>query len=94
MNELTGKTAFITGSSRDIGRAAGLKLASLGAKVIFHGVKESEKLLSAVADARPETGFVKAFEVDHEEEYDNKFTLIAKKTIPFFMGKHPVKYMS
>ena len=36
--------------------------------------------------------FVKAFEDDHED--DIKFTLIAKKTIPFFMGKHPVKYMS
>ena len=30
--------------------------------------------------------FVKAFEDDHAEEYDNKFTLIAKKTIPFFMA--------
>ena len=46
-----GKTAFVTGSSRGIGRAAGLKLASLGAKVIFHGVTESENLRSAVAEA-------------------------------------------
>ena len=30
--------------------------------------------------------FVKAFEDDHEEEYDIKFTLIPKKTIPFFMA--------
>jgi len=60
MDKLTGKTAFITGSSRGIGRAAGLKLASLGAKVIFHGVKESEKLLSAVAEAGPEAEFLTA----------------------------------
>ena len=47
---LTVRIALITGPSRGIGRAAGLKLAAFGAKVIFHGVKESEKLRSAVAD--------------------------------------------
>ena len=51
MNTLKGKTALVTGSSRGIGRAAALKLAALGAKVIFHGAKESEKLRSAVAEA-------------------------------------------
>ncbi|MBQ6471659.1 MAG: SDR family oxidoreductase [Victivallales bacterium] len=51
MNALTGKTALVTGSSRGIGRAAALRLAALGAKVIFHGMKESEKLRSAVAEA-------------------------------------------
>ena len=48
---LTGKKALVTGSSRGIGRAAGVKLASMGAKVIFHGVTASEKLASAVAEA-------------------------------------------
>ena len=51
MDTLSGKIALITGSSRGIGRAAGLKLASLGAKVIFHGVRESEKLSCAVREA-------------------------------------------
>ena len=51
MKGLAGKTALVTGSSRGIGRAAGLRLASLGAKVIFHGVRESEKLRSAVEEA-------------------------------------------
>ena len=48
---LTGKTALVTGSSRGIGRAAGLLLAKLGARVIFHGSKPSEKLDAAVAAA-------------------------------------------
>ena len=51
MNTFSGKLALVTGSSRGIGRAAGLKLASCGAKVLFHGVKESTKLSSAVAEA-------------------------------------------
>ena len=38
------KTAFITGSSRGIGRAVALRLAGEGYKVIIHGVRESEKL--------------------------------------------------
>ena len=51
MDSLSGKIALVTGSSRGIGRAAGLKFASLGAKVIFHGVRQSEKLDSAVREA-------------------------------------------
>ena len=51
MNNFSGKLALVTGSSRGIGRAAGLKLAFCGAQVLFHGVKESEKLSSAVAEA-------------------------------------------
>ena len=51
MNSFSEKLALVTGSSRGIGRAAGLKLASCGAKVLFHGVRESENLSSAVAAA-------------------------------------------
>ena len=57
MNDLSGKIALVTGSSRGIGRAAGLKLAVLGAKVIFHGVKESKNLRSAVANAGDKAEF-------------------------------------
>ena len=58
--DLAGKTALVTGSSRGIGRAAALKLASLGAKVVFHGMKRSEKLLSAVAEAGGDAQFLTA----------------------------------
>ncbi len=40
------KTAFITGSSRGIGRAIALRLASDGFHVIIHGVRESDNLVS------------------------------------------------
>ena len=38
------KTAFITGSSRGIGRAIAERLASDGFRVILHGVKEGDKI--------------------------------------------------
>jgi NAD(P)-dependent dehydrogenase (short-subunit alcohol dehydrogenase family) len=45
------KTAFVTGSSRGIGRAIALRLARSGVQVWFHGTKESPELDSAVAEA-------------------------------------------
>ncbi len=35
---LTGKTAFVTGSGRGLGRAMADKLASLGADVVVHDI--------------------------------------------------------
>ena len=49
--DLTGKIAFVTGSSRGIGRAAALLLAKLGAQVVFHGSRSSVRLASATAAA-------------------------------------------
>ena len=60
MNGFVGKVAFVTGSSRGIGRETGLLLAELGAKVIFHGVSESKTLLSTVQAAGSNAEFVTA----------------------------------
>ena len=60
MNSFVGKVAFVTGSSRGIGRETGLLLAELGAKVIFHGVAESETLLLTVRAAGRNAEFVTA----------------------------------
>ena len=49
--DLTGKRALVTGSSRGIGRATGLLLSKLGAEVVFHGSKASDRLASAAAEA-------------------------------------------
>ena len=50
--DLSGHRAFVTGSARGIGRAIAIGLAEYGAQVIVHGVKESEKLSSALESVR------------------------------------------
>ncbi len=50
--DLTGHRAFITGSARGIGRAIAMGFAEFGAQVIVHGVKESDKLASALEEVR------------------------------------------
>lgn len=52
--DLTGKTALVTGSSRGIGKAIASLLGRSGAHVIFHGVKMSDALQSALAEAKAE----------------------------------------
>ncbi len=49
---LKGKLAFITGSARGIGRATAIGLAELGAIVIVHGSKPTEKLDEALATVK------------------------------------------
>lgn len=51
MKELEGKIAFVTGSSRGIGRAAALQLSGAGCRVIFHGSAPGAKLERAAAAA-------------------------------------------
>ena len=50
--DLSGHRVFVTGSARGIGRAIAIGLAEYGAQVIVHGVKESEKLSSALESVR------------------------------------------
>lgn len=48
MNELTGKTALVTGASRGIGRAAALALAKAGAQVLVHYSNSEAKAAEVV----------------------------------------------
>lgn len=50
------KTAFITGSSRGIGKAIALRLANDGFKVIIHGIKESNHLKALKEEIREKGG--------------------------------------
>ncbi len=52
--DLSGKAALVTGSSRGIGKAIALALGRAGARVYFHGSKESEALTNTVAQAKAE----------------------------------------
>lgn len=49
---LKGRRAFVTGSSRGIGKAIAYALADAGAYVIFHGTKDSAALQETAAAAR------------------------------------------
>ena len=51
---LRNRQAFVTGSSRGIGRAIAFALGRAGAKVLFHGASDSPALRDAVAAARGE----------------------------------------
>lgn len=48
---LEGHTALVTGSSRGIGKAIALALGKAGAKLYFHGVRESEAMRQTLNEA-------------------------------------------
>jgi len=58
------KTAFITGSSRGIGRAIALRLAADGFRVIIHGIRESDNLVSLRSEIEALGGQVETVAAD------------------------------
>lgn len=49
--DLTGRTAFVTGSSRGIGKAIAFALGGAGAKVVFHGTGDTPALRKTLEEA-------------------------------------------
>ncbi len=71
--DLSGKTAFVTGSARGIGRAIALGFAEYGAKVIVHGSKPSAALEETVEDVQelsPES-YPLPFDLSDPESVEN-----------------------
>jgi NAD(P)-dependent dehydrogenase (short-subunit alcohol dehydrogenase family) len=56
MNNLTGKTAIVTGASRGIGRASALALAQAGAQVLVHYGNSAQAAEAIVAEIRQSGG--------------------------------------
>ncbi|KAA1011194.1 SDR family oxidoreductase [Paraburkholderia panacisoli] len=56
MNNLTGKTALVTGASRGIGRATALALAEAGAQVLVHYSSAEKEADAVVAEIRAAGG--------------------------------------
>ncbi len=69
MNELTGKTAIITGATSGIGRATALKLAAAGAKTVAVGRNESA-LAEIKYEIETSGGTVRTFRADVTIESD------------------------
>ena len=67
--ELTGKKAFVTGSSRGIGRAIAIELARRGAEVVVHASAPSakaEETLSLIREAGGKASFIPS-DLSHPE---------------------------
>ena len=79
--DLSGRTALVTGSSRGIGRACALLLTKLGAKVVFHGSRASEKLASAVAEAGGNGAMALAADFEHPAEVKKLAEALIKQSL-------------
>ena len=58
MNQLHGKTAFVTGSTQGIGRAMASAISAAGGAVILHGLTNGEAAQSALAECGPSARLV------------------------------------
>jgi 3-oxoacyl-[acyl-carrier protein] reductase len=67
MENLEGKTAFVTGASQGIGRACALALAKMGAQIAL-AARNEEKLEAVAAEIAGAGGHAKSFVVDVSDE--------------------------
>ncbi len=81
--DLTGRTAFITGSARGIGRAIAAGFAEYGARVVVHGVKASlplEESLKAVRLLSP-SSFAVTGDLSDPLQVDGLFSQMAAQGV-------------
>jgi 3-oxoacyl-[acyl-carrier protein] reductase len=83
MENLEGKTAFVSGASQGIGRACALSLAKMGARLAL-AARNEEKLEGVVAEIAAAGGQAKAFVMDVSDEASILAT--AKAAIAHFGG--------
>jgi 3-oxoacyl-[acyl-carrier protein] reductase len=83
MENLEGKTAFVSGASQGIGRACALSLAKMGARLAL-AARNEEKLEAVVAEITTAGGQAKAFVMDVSDEASILAT--AKAAIAHFGG--------
>ena len=69
---LDGRVAIVTGSGRNIGRAAALQLAQLGASVVVNGSRDSEAVEKTVADIDAHGGKAVGVMADVSKDVDCK----------------------
>ncbi|MBM3441788.1 MAG: NAD(P)-dependent oxidoreductase [Bacteroidetes bacterium] len=90
MMTFQGKTAFITGASRGIGRAIALKLASEGANIIIaaKSVEENPKLGGTIYSvaAEIEAMGAKALAVPCDIRFEEQITAAVEQTVSVFGG--------
>jgi 3-oxoacyl-[acyl-carrier protein] reductase len=78
--KLQGKIAFITGSSRGIGQQIALGLASQGAKIILHGRKLNNTIITReLLNAAGVESFAVEGELDNLKDIDSMVDTIIKK---------------
>jgi NAD(P)-dependent dehydrogenase (short-subunit alcohol dehydrogenase family) len=92
---LVGRTALITGSSRNLGLAMATLMASRGARVILHAGRSAEELESAVAEVRnaggEAVGVLAPLDTEEGAERLAKAALAAYGTIDILVNNASVR---